>query len=134
MRPLCLLLLLLLAISGCATAPPGTCPPGLERAEVVQLFFGRNIGGAEGVSDAEFAAFAAEELTPRFPDGLTILDARGQWRGADGAILGERAKLVVIVGQDPAVLDRAAEVRAAYKTRFRQEAVLELRQAACVGW
>lgn len=35
------------------------------------------------VSDEDWRAFLAAEVTPRFPDGLTVIDAAGQWR--DGA-------------------------------------------------
>ena len=39
----------------------------------------------------------AIQLRPRFPDGLTVLDARGQWRDSQGAIKTERSKLLVIL-------------------------------------
>ena len=43
-----------------------------------QLFFGQNIGGERGVSEADFRKFVDEELTPRFPSGLTVLEGGGQ--------------------------------------------------------
>ena len=63
---------------------------------VAEAFLVRDRAGAPEVGEAELAAFLAEEATPRFPDGLTVLDAAGQWRGADGRVLRERSKLLVI--------------------------------------
>ena len=60
------------------------------------LYFG--MSKKDGVvTDAEWQAFVDEAITPRFPDGLTVFDARGQWRGADGAIGRERSKALLIV-------------------------------------
>lgn len=123
-------------LSGCATlAPTATCPAGQSAGRTVQLFFGRDIGDEVGVSEADFARFVDQELTPRFPDGLTVLDANGQWRGASGVIGREPSKVVILalpkrVGDE----DRIEAVRAAYKTRFSQEAVLVVTQPACLGF
>ena len=69
--------------------------------------------------------FVARELTPRFPDGLTIIDAIGQWRDRDnGRIVREPSKHVEIVlpgnDDDEARLDA---VVAAYKHAFHQQSV-----------
>jgi len=39
---------------------------------------------SEPISEAQWRAFLDKEVTPRFPDGLTVFDAYGQWlfRGA----------------------------------------------------
>ena len=62
--------------SHAADAPP--CPDGTERYAEYDLFFGRGKGGAEAMSDDAWARFLAREVTPRFPDGLTVLDGFGQ--------------------------------------------------------
>ncbi|RAK61563.1 DUF3574 domain-containing protein [Phenylobacterium hankyongense] len=124
-----------LALAGCATAPLPTCPAGQERLRTAQLFFGRNIGDKPGVSDAAFRKFVDDELTPRFPDGLTILDGGGQWRGPENQLIREASKVVLIVL--PKTKDagqRVDTVRAAYKTRFQQDAVLLITQASCVSF
>ena len=68
------------ALSGCASvsAAPTICPAGQEPMRMAQLFFGRSIGDQPGVSDQAFRKFVDEELTPRFPEGLTILEGGGQ--------------------------------------------------------
>ena len=100
-----------------------------------ELYFGRSIGHRV-VSNAEFAAFLASEITPRFPDGLTVVDAQGQWRNQKrGAIIREPSKLVKIIFADDAQkradLDAIAE---SYKRRFHQQSVLIALQPSCVSF
>lgn len=125
-----------LALGGCATrdAAPA-CPMGQEPMRTAQLFFGQNIGGKPGVSDADFRKFLDEELTPRFPGGLTVLDGGGQWKGAENKLIREASKIVVLVlpngREGPQKLNDA---RKAYVKRFNQESVLLVTQAACVDF
>src|SRR5687768_12410641 len=55
-----------------------------------RLYFGRGVRDGETVSDSAWAAFLREVVTPRFPDGLTVYRAEGQWREDDGLILREQ--------------------------------------------
>ena len=123
-------------LGGCAALPsPAVCPAGQSAGREVQLFFGRNIGDRVGVSEADFQVFVDQELTPRFPDGLTILDAAGQWRGASGVIGREPSKVVILVVTGGAgEAEKLGAVRAAYKTRFSQEAVLMTARPTCLGF
>ena len=125
-----------LGLAACATTPPPpACPAGQQRLRTAQLFFGRNIDGQPGVSEAAFHRFVDEELTPRFPDGLTILDGGGQWRGPENKLIREASKVVLIVlpkGGDGG--QRVEAVRTAYKTRFHQDSVLLITQASCVAF
>ena len=114
-------------------APP--CPVGQEAERTAQLFFGRNIGGNPGVSEADFQKFVDQEITPKFPDGLTVLDGGGQWRGEENRLIREASKVVLIVlpkrGDNSARIDA---VRNAYKARFHQDSVLLITQTACVSF
>ena len=60
-------------------AQPVRCRGDLKARHVAELMFGRDIADKVGVSEAAWAQFVPTEMTPRFPDGLTITDA-GQWR------------------------------------------------------
>jgi Protein of unknown function (DUF3574) len=111
------------------------CPAGQEAHRTAQLFFGRNLGDKAGVSEADFRKFMDEEVTPKFPDGLTVMDGGGQWRGDENRLIREASKVVLIVlpkGRDASA--RIETVRTAYKTRFHQESVLLITQAACVSF
>ena len=63
----------------------------------LNLYFGRDKPAGGEVSDAEWAVFLADTMTPQFPAGLTVIDARGQHRDPAGVIGSERTKLVVVV-------------------------------------
>jgi hypothetical protein len=104
--------------------------------EVAELIFGRDIGHRVGVSEADFSHFVAHEITPRFPDGLTITDAIGQWRDRDtGRIVREPSKHIEIAmpgnDDDEARLDA---IVAAYKRDFRQQSVGVIVRLACVSF
>src|SRR5882757_9515445 len=62
-----------------ASAQPHSCTLPQKPMMEVELMFGRNIGGRFGVTDARWTEFLAREVTPRFPDGLTVFDTSGQW-------------------------------------------------------
>jgi hypothetical protein len=122
-------------LSGCASLPPACLPPSQSMLSA-ELAFGRTIGGRTGVSDSDFARFTAEEITPRFPDGLTVLDGRGQWRDpARGRLVREPSKLVWIVfADDPAKRAALTEIAEVYKRKFRQQSVLVAVRPACVAF
>lgn len=123
-----------LALAGCATSPPH-CPVGQEPMRTAQLFFGQNIGGKPGVSNADFRKFVDEELTPRFPNGLTVMEGGGQWKGEENKLIREAAKVIVLVlPNGPEANRKLEDVRKAYKARFHQESVLLVTQPACVGF
>jgi hypothetical protein len=126
----------LMLLAGCATAPPG-CPTGAAPATIAEAYFGRNVKTRAPVSEAEWARFMAEVVTPAFPDGLTVLDGMGQWRNAAGRISQEDSKVLVLVlpGQDQvAASARLAPVIASWKARFAQESVLTVFREGCAAF
>lgn len=122
------------AVSSCATSGALTCGPGEKEQVSETLYF----GAAEPnglVDDAEWTPFLAEWVTPRFPDGLTVWHATGQWRGADGRIVEEPSRILYLVhAGDEASKRKVEEIASAYKRRFHQEAVLRTRGAVCVSY
>lgn len=118
-----------------AETPP-SCHGAQHDRQVAELLFGRDIGSRIGVSETAWARFVARELTPRFPDGLTVSDAVGQWRDpASGKFVREPTKRVEIVlpGRD----DDAARLEAvvqSYKRAFRQRSVGVIVRPACVSF
>jgi hypothetical protein len=111
-------------VPACAlVAPEAEAEPWIR----TELFFGTSRPDGGVVSEADWASFLDTEITPRFPDGLTVLDGAGQWQGEDETIVEERSKIVILFYPREAVAESNAEIeaiRAAYETRFQQESVL----------
>lgn len=96
------------------------CP---DRSQA-RLYFG--LGGRTGpISEAGWNMFLSDTITPRFPDGLTVLEAKGQWRGADHIVSREDARVVEIMHEPSPAADAAIDAIAeAYKAQYGQEAVM----------
>lgn len=122
--------------SGCASLAPQACAPGQQAMLSAELLFGRKIGDRIGVSEADFRRFVDQELTPRFPDGLTILDATGQYRDNERSkLIREPSKLVLIAMPDDAGnRDKLAAIAEAYKRRFSQQSVGLILKPACASF
>ena len=113
----------LFVLGGCRTASPVSAPATSAVSD--RLFFGRNVPGGGTVSDAEWTAFVDSVVTPRFPDGLTIWHAQGQWRDPAGALVRETVMVLEVLHPDDPVAERAVrEIAEEYKRRFGQDAVL----------
>jgi uncharacterized protein DUF3574 len=73
------------------------------------------------------------EITPRFPDGLTIIDAKGQWRDPTRNRIAREPSKVVMIALPGASADdeRFGQVIEAYKSRFKQKSVGLILRPAC---
>ena len=133
-RPaLCLVAAALL--TACATPGEPRCAAGSNPVVQDWLYMGLLIPSGGTVSEAEWSAFMKDTVTPRFPDGLTVLRAQGQWRGKDGKIVEEPSRALFLMHPGDARSDAlVAEIAAAYKSRFAQEAVLRVRTPGCASF
>jgi Protein of unknown function (DUF3574) len=129
------LLLGALSIEAGEAAAAIRCRPPLEPWMQVELYFGRGLGGDAVVSEEAFQHFLAEEVTPLFPDGLSVVDVAGQFRDSEGTIVREPTKLLILLVPDVAPVAPDVEtIVAAYKERFDQQSVLHAEQPICVGF
>jgi uncharacterized protein DUF3574 len=77
------------------------------------------------VSELEWQMFLRDEVTRRFPDGLTVWEADGQWRTPGGTIDQERSKVLLLVHPDSTQARQSVqEVIGSYRRMFEQESVL----------
>ena len=105
-----------------------------DQKQIAALWFGRKIGDRVAVTEAKWNRFVDREITPKFPDGLTIVDTRGQWRDVErNKIVREPSKFVTIVlsGRE-GDNERLQQVIEAYKRQFRQQSVVLEVRPACV--
>jgi hypothetical protein len=92
----------------------------------VDLFFGRNIAGNGEVSQEQFQGFINDVITPRFPAGLTVFDAFGQFQNSTGMIARENTKTVSLLLEDTLSNESSInEIVGAYVKQFNQESVLQ---------
>jgi hypothetical protein len=103
-----------------------------------ELFFGKSIPGGGAVTDAAFAQFLDQEVTPRFPAGFTVVPAMGQYRETNGVIDHETSDMLILFYPRASASDASKkidEIRTAYDRTFRQESVLrEDEQPSCVSF
>jgi hypothetical protein len=126
----------LLTLAACVSPSVLDCHPGQSPGHTVELLFGRRTGDRIGVTEEDWGRFVAAEITPRFPDGLTVLDAAGQWRdAARGTVIREPSKVVLIALRDRAAdMPRIEQIVDAYKSRFRQQSVGIVVRQACLSF
>jgi Protein of unknown function (DUF3574) len=107
-------------------------PPELRNRPLqfirTELFFGT--AKPDGVvTEAEFLAFLDAEVTPRFPDGLTLVKAYGQFAGENGVLVKEESYVLVLLYPFESAKDgdrKIEAIRRRYLKRFQQESVLRV--------
>ena len=131
-----LLLVATLACPAGAAAQTFTCRDPQKPMMDVELLFGRNIGDRLVVTEKNWTDFLAREVTPRFPDGLTVFDTSGQMRSKKTkAMMREPGKAVrIITAADPEAQDKIEAIVQAYKKQFNQESVGVVMRPACVSF
>ena len=106
-----------------------------QRLQRTELFFGRNSPAGE-ISESAFQDFLDKEVTPLFPDGLTVIDGKGQFRAsANSPVEKEAAKVLVLLYRfDKSTNDKVEEIRSRYKARFSQQSVLRVDEPVCASF
>jgi hypothetical protein len=86
------------------------------------------------VTELEWQIFLRDEVTRRFPDGLTVWEAEGQWRTPAGSIDHEQSKVLLLVHPDTAAARQSVQaVIEAYRKTFEQQSVLWENARVCVA-
>ncbi len=115
------------------------CPPNNLAWKETRLFFGRDIGDRDEVSDQEWKDFAVTEVIPRFGDGFSVYDVAGYWQGESCqahhvTLEGGCEKTKILMIQYAPSDEAEAKLQAitqAYITRFDQEAVMRSDTPVC---
>ncbi|MCF3105978.1 DUF3574 domain-containing protein [Streptomyces roseoverticillatus] len=114
-----------------------TPPAGHEQAEQrsthtqpyveTQLFFGTGRhNNAPPVSSQQFMDFVREQITPRFPSGLTLYEGHGQWRDHTASINSERSYVLIVLYPQSEARSKDADIehiREKYKDLYELESV-----------
>ncbi len=142
---------LAMALAGCSRTPVSTphptaptltgdpAHPGQTTGWVsTRLYFG--LGPADrseqGVSEAEWREFLDKQVTPRFPDGLSVLDVYGQWQGKNETAPERlRSKMLILYYPDTREnREKIEAIRAAWKQKTGDQSVLRVTEPADVSF
>lgn len=143
---------LALGLVGCVRPPIAPLPqviaptlqgdpahPGQTRRWVdTRLYFA--LGPADhpdkGISEAEWRRFLDREVTPRFPEGLSVADVYGQWQGKNQATPERlRSKMLIIDYSDTAENRAKVDaIRAAWKLKTGDQSVMRVTEPADVSF
>lgn len=86
------------------------------------------------VTELEWQMFLRDEVTRRFPAGLTVWEAEGQWRTPAGSIDHEQSKVLLLVHPDTAEARQSVQtVIETYRKMFEQQSVLWESARVCVA-
>jgi Protein of unknown function (DUF3574) len=131
------------AIANQQNQPQQSCinSPSSRSFVRTELFFGLSKPNRAQVTELEFQQFINREVTPHFPDGLTLLSGRGQFKTSSNRIVKEPTNLLILIyPQDRLALGKVdqnqkiEQIRKAYKLAFQQESVLRSDELSCVSF
>lgn len=132
---LAVVLALTLVVATAALMAPVVLNPQVEPASNqstsfyrTELYFGSETPDGSEVTEEEFEQFVDNEVTPSFPDGLTLLRGEGQFRDSSGEIVEEHSYVLILLypPNDREANDEVEEIREDYKRDFEQESVLRV--------
>ena len=93
-----------------------------------EIFFGRIIPGGGQVSEEQFASFLQDSVTKAFPVGMTVYDVYGQMERADGDIVRQDTKVVLLVHDGSQANEQAiTDIISNYRSSFGNPQVMHLR-------
>jgi hypothetical protein len=112
--------------------PRRRAPEGQRRDALAfvrtEMFFG-TAKAVGAVTEDEFREFLDDVVTPLFPDGLTVVKADGQFRGASGLVVREMSFQLILlysVESQKASSRNIDFIRREYMRRHQQESVLRV--------
>jgi hypothetical protein len=103
---------------------------------IAQLFFGQTINAGHPIPAQRWNGFLEKVVTPRFPNGLTVYDAYGQWQDPGTKIITrEKSKVVLIAVDDSAsARSKVTELISAYTKTFHQHSVGLVSTTECAAF
>lgn len=117
------------ASRGCSAVPGSTLWARTE------LYFGMQKPDDSFTSNEEYQRFIDEQVTPRFREGFTVFEGRGQYLDPNGRLWREPTKVLALTYPPDASKSAAIdEIRSAYKKQFQQESVMRLDSTTCVAF
>ncbi|MDM9384837.1 DUF3574 domain-containing protein [Chlorogloeopsis sp. ULAP01] len=100
-----------------------------------ELYFGLSKPNGGTISEEQWQQFLNRVITPRFQEGLTVMDGYGQYLNSSGSLNREKTKLVILIYENNHKRNQMIEeVIASYKRAFHQESVLRVTSSVKVSF
>lgn len=116
------------------TENPAACVQGDVQTQTT-LWFGMTREHDRPITPQQWQQFIDQTVTPRFKDGLSVYDARGQWLNKDGVISYEPSKALMLIYHDSSRNNQSIQqIREIYKQHFAQESVMRVDNKVCVDF
>lgn len=95
-----------------------------------ELYFGMSIPTGGKVSQCKWNKFVKENITPNFPEGSTILKAKGQWLDdSTKTTISEKSRVFIVVytqSQQQDTDEKLKQISSAYIKLFNQQGVMRV--------
>lgn len=127
-----------LLLSGCVASTQNNAPLKCSIGEPMMqttLYFGLNRPVGPVITATEWQTYVDQQVTPRFKEGLSVFDAKGQWLGNDGKLARENSKALMLIHSPGAVSEQNIEaLRSQYIQQFAQDSVMRVDMPVCVAF
>ena len=129
-----------LVVAGChsmyttTTLAQPACQEGTAMQQT-QLWFGLSQPDGQLLSAQQWQSFVDQVITPAFPQGLSVMEAKGQWLGNNGVRVSENSRGVLLIYPPSTEKSQAInQIRTRYRQLFAQESVMRVDQPVCVAF
>ncbi|MBT0730766.1 DUF3574 domain-containing protein [Rosenbergiella nectarea] len=125
-----------LLLAGCQPRQPDIVPCQVGSAmQQTQLWFGLSRPDGQSISTQQWQHFVDQVITPVFPQGLSIVEAKGQWLGNNGERVSENSRGLLLIYPASKEKSQAIDlIRTRYRQLFAQESVMRIDQPVCVAF
>ncbi|WP_431224457.1 DUF3574 domain-containing protein [Serratia sp. L9] len=127
-----------LLLSGCVAPTQKTTPLKCSVGEPMTqttLYFGLNRPAGPVITATEWQSYVDQQVTPRFKEGLSVFDAKGQWLGKEGKLARENSKALMLIHVPGAASEQNIEaLRSQYIQQFAQDSVMRIDMPVCVAF
>ncbi|MCB1121814.1 MAG: DUF3574 domain-containing protein [Verrucomicrobiae bacterium] len=116
--------------SGIQTSSSQTEPASKTGWLKTELYYGAGRLPADGSPDERWENYINEVVTPRFPEGLTLLEGTGQWRVKPGQPpRRHRSRILILIHEDTPEKSRLVdEIRSIWLEISGHQSVLRVSQ------
>lgn len=101
-----------------------------------ELYFGMSIPTGGKVNQIKWNRFSKQHISPNFPEGSTVVKAKGQWFDkTKNSTISENSRVLIVVylqRDEQAKNEKLKEISSAYIKQFNQQGVMRIDEVVSV--